>query len=116
MSIQIITKPMTILEVRKLADEWYGTLIKGCVDVSKDKVALGGDYHMESCELLVADGSSHQNVWGFNVRFDSSEKGEIEFDSLVNIKPSLGNKSRRVEDPEIISRATATIRKWIIFE
>lgn len=116
MSIKILDKPTAIAEVRVLAEEWYGILIKGCVDVSKNKVALGGDYHMESCELLVEQGASQMDVWGFNIRFDTTEKGELEFDSLVNIKPALGNKSREVEDSELVKRATQIIREWVIFE
>jgi len=116
MSIKILKNQVSINEVRNLADEWYGTMIKGCVDVYRKKVALGGDYHIESCELLVADGSVHQNVWGFNIRFDMSEKLALEFDSLINIKPSLGNKSREVEDIELINNATEIIYEWILFK
>jgi len=115
-AIQILQQPVSIAEVQKLADEWYGSMIKGCVDIVRNKVALGGDYHMESCEMLVSDGSNHNYVWGFNIRFENSEKGELEFDSLVNIKPALGNKSRTLEDAGIIEKASKIIRDWIIFD
>ena len=115
MSMHILKKQVTMEEVRVLATEWYGTMIKGTVDIAKDKVALGGDYHMETFELLVKDGSTHTDVWGFNIRFDENQDGILEFDSLVNIKPALGNKSRSVEDPEIIEKATEIIRSWIQF-
>ena len=115
MAMHILEQPMSMDAVRELAKEWYGMMIKGCVDVHKKRVALGGDYHMETCELLVAEGSSHQDVWGFNIRFDTTENGELEFDSLVNIKPVLGNKSRAVEDAAVVEQATAIIREWIVF-
>lgn len=102
-------------EVHTLAIEWYGTMIKGTVDIIENKVALGGDYHMETCELLVEDGSKHTNIWGFNIRFEENQAGILEFDSLVNIKPALGNKSRSVESPEVIEKATKIIHSWIQF-
>lgn len=114
--MHILKKMTPMSEVRELAEEWYGTMIKGTVDIAENKVAIGGDYHMETCELLVEDGSKHANVWGFNIRFDEGQKDILEFDSLVNIKPALGNKSRSVEDSEIIEKATEIIRKWIQFE
>lgn len=111
----ILKNPISMNEVRELAQEWYGTMIKGTVDIAENKVALGGDYHMETCELLVEDGSNHTNIWGFNIRFEENQAGVLEFDSLVNIKPALGNKSRSVEDPEIIEQATKIIHSWIQF-
>lgn len=114
--MRILKKPIPMSEVRALATEWYGTMIKGTVDIAENKVALGGDYHMETCELLVKDGSHHANIWGFNIRFDEGQKNLLEFDSLVNIKPALGNKSRSVEDPEIIEKATKIIHSWIQFQ
>ncbi len=115
MSIQILEKPVSMDYVRELAVEWYGTMIKGTVDIAKNKVAIGGKYHVESCELLVEGGGDHTNVWGFNIRFEEDQNGILEFDSLVNIKPSLGNKSRSVENPEIIKKATEIIHSWIQF-
>lgn len=102
-------------EVRTLAEEWYGTMIKGTVDIIENKVALGGDYHIETFALLDRDGSKHANIWGFNIRFDEDTAEILEFDSLVNIKPAFGNKSRSVENPEVIEKATKIIHGWIKF-
>lgn len=116
MSIHLLEKLISIKDVRALALEDYGTMIKGTVDIVENKVALGGDYHIETCELLVEGGSSHTNIWGFNIRFDEGENDLLEFDSLVNIKPAIGNKSRSVENPEVIETATKIIHSWIQFQ
>lgn len=115
MPILILKKPTSMEEVRTLAIQWYGTMIKGTVDIIENRVALGGDYHMETCELLVDDGSKHTNIWGFNIRFEDDKAGILEFDSLVNIKPAFGNKSRSVGNPEVIEKATKIIHSWIKF-
>ncbi len=116
MEIIILTEKMSIEEVKKFAGNWYDSMIKGTVDIVKNKVALGGDYHIESCELLTQNGSTSENVWGFNIRFEEGVDGILEFDSMVNIKPSLGNKSRSILDEDVASVAEKIIRSWIIFK
>ncbi|MEK7088998.1 MAG: DUF5674 family protein [Patescibacteria group bacterium] len=113
MNIKILDQKISIKEVQKFADFWYGTMIKGCVDVEKGVVALGGDYHIESSELLTANDSNFENVWGFNIRFEENTDGVLEFDSMVNIKPNFGNKSRGINDEETVEKARAIIYKFI---
>ena len=115
MEIQILSEKMNMDEVKELAKHWYGMMIKGCVDVETGRVAIGGDYHMESCELLCQNGSQPNNVWGFNIRFEEDPKGVLEFDSLVNIKPALENRSRALENAEIIAKAELMIKSVIQF-
>ena len=35
------------------------------------------------------------------------------FDSMINIRPAQGNRSRDVEDPEIQSKIKAVVSKWL---
>lgn len=111
--IIILEHKVSIEEVKKLAGFWYGTMIKGAVDVEGGKVALGGEYHIEGSELLSSMGSKFENIWGFNIRFEENEQGVLEFDSMVNIKPNLGNRSRSINNDEVIKKATGVIRKFI---
>ncbi len=115
MEIIILSEKMPMDEVRSFARHWYEGLIKGTVDVERRLVALGGEYHIESCDILVQDGSKHGNVWGFNIRFEEDQNGILEFDSMVNIKPSIGNKSRAILDEEVVCIAKGIISSWIIF-
>lgn len=113
MDIQIIDHKLPISEVKEFANNWYGTMIKGCVDIELGIVALGGDYHIESSELLTSKESKFENVWGFNIRFEEDPNGVLEFDSMVNIKPNLGNRSRGIENEEIVKKAREIIYKFI---
>jgi len=88
-------------------------MIKGTVDIELGRVALGGDYHIESSEMLTASGSKFEDVWGFNIRFEENPNGVLEFDSMVNIKPNFGNRSRNISNNEIIEKATKVIYKFI---
>jgi hypothetical protein len=76
--------------------------------------ANGGDYHMETCELLTNMGGNHKNVWGFNLRYLDDSSAVIEFDSLVNIKPSV-NKGRVFESENIKQEIETLVRKFINF-
>ena len=113
MSIKILDNKINIEEVKKLADSWHGTMIKGTVDVELRRVALGGDYHIESSEILTSSGSKFEDVWGFNIRFEENKDGVLEFDSMVNIKPNFGNRSRGINNQEVIKKATHIIYKFI---
>ena len=111
--IQILDHKINIEEVKKMADFWYGTMIKGAVDIEGGRVALGGDYHIEDSELLTSTGSKFEDIWGFNIRFEENQEGILEFDSMVNIKPNFGNRSRNISNEEIIKKATEIIYKLI---
>jgi hypothetical protein len=115
MEIKILAEKMSMEEVKVFAENWYGTMIKGAVDITQNKVALGGDYHIESGELLIQHGSKLEDVWGFNIRFEEDANGTLEFDSMINIKPNLGNKSRDITDENISKKAEGIIKSWIIF-
>lgn len=111
--ILILDHKISTEEVKKLADFWYGTMIKGAVDVEQGRVALGGDYHIEDSELLTASGSKFDDIWGFNIRFEENKNGVLEFDSMVNIKPNFGNRSRSINDEEVVKKAIEIIYKFI---
>lgn len=116
MNIVILDHKINLEEVKKLADFWYGTMIKGTVDIEGGRVALGGDYHIESSEFLTCSGSKFEDVWGFNIRFEENKDGVLEFDSMVNIKPNFGNSSRSINNKEVIKKATEVIYKFIDLE
>ncbi|MFH1608523.1 MAG: DUF5674 family protein [Patescibacteria group bacterium] len=111
--IRILDHKISIDEVKIMADFWYSTMIKGAVDIEGGRVALGGDYHIEDSELLTSTGSKFEDVWGFNIRFEENTNGVLEFDSMVNIKPNLGNRSRNISNEEIIRKAEEIILRFI---
>ncbi len=113
MGIKILDHKISTEEVKKMADVWYGTMIKGTLDIELGRVALGGDYHIESSEMLTSSGSKFEDVWGFNIRFEENPNGVLEFDSMVNIKPNFGNRSRGISNEEIIKKATEIIYKFV---
>lgn len=100
--IYVIRKRITRSELKKIAEERFGDLVKGVVDVRQEIIALGGEFHSdEETFLMEKYNSKRQDAWGINLYPDKPKEEMIEFDSVINIKPSLNNRSRDVENPEI---------------
>ena len=86
-----------------MAEEQFGDWIKAVVDVSRGIIAVGGDLHADDEAALLADGSRQRDLWGINLY--PEERGDwIEFDSMINLRPSQGNRSRGVDDERIRAR------------
>jgi hypothetical protein len=100
MEILVAREPITQETLDALAKEWHRTLVKGVADISLGTVALGGEWHIDANNRLIADGSEQKNLWGFNLY--PKEKGDaaIEYNSLINIRPLQGNRSMDIMSEE----------------
>lgn len=104
-----ISTPIPRSELARLAEEQFGDWIKAVVDISRGIMAVGGDLHADDEAVLLADGSSQRDLWGINLHPAEDGRGWIEFDSMINIRPRDGNRSRGVDDPHV----RASIRKVV---
>jgi hypothetical protein len=76
-------------------------MVKAVVDVSRKVIAIGGELHSDEEAALLDDGSRQADLWGINLYPDESGDDWIEFDSMINVRPSQDNRSRDVEDPAL---------------
>jgi len=112
--LHIIQDPITIAELKKIAEERFGDLVKGAVDIEKEIMVLGGELHVDEAVLLNERfQSKSNNIWGINLYPDKSGDAMIEFDSVINLKPNLGNRTRSVDNPEIQQKLKDIIHKLI---
>ena len=113
--LHIIEKPITKEELKKIAEERFGDLVKGAVDIEQEIMILGGEFHMdESVFLHEQRQSKTDNTWGINLYPDRSGDDMIEFDSMINLKPALGNRNRGIGNPEIQEKIKKIVRKLIL--
>lgn len=112
MNIQILNEKVNSDNLKEFAQNWYPDFLKGCVDLGNRKVAVGGDYHIESAQILVNNGGKGQDVWGFNIRY-MEDKNIIEFDSMVNIKPKVNN-GRVIIDEDLKNEVKKLIEEFIV--
>lgn len=114
MAIRIIKEPITKNELKEIAKEEFGNVVKAVVDVAQEIMAVGGELHADEEALLTErENSKRENTWGINFYTDKSGEEFIEFDSMVNIKPAFGNRSRNVEDLAVRERIKKIADKLI---
>lgn len=113
MIIKIIKKKITEEELKKIAKETLGIIVKAVVDIEKEIIALGGELHSDANELLIENGSRQENLWGINIQLDKPRNEWIEFQALINIRPSIGNRSMEIENSEIRNKIKEIVNKLV---
>ena len=114
MKIKIVGNAISKEELKKIAENQFGDLIKAVVDVEKELMAIGGELHADEEVLLLEQGSKQENLWGINLRIDKAKDEFIEFDSMINIRPSQNNRSRGVESLDIQREIRNIVSKLIL--
>ena len=114
MDIQIIKTPISKAELRNIAKERFGDLVKGAVDIEQEIMAIGGELHVDEQMLLIErENSKQENVWGINIYPDNSGDDFVEFDSMINLKPALDNRSRSINNLEVREKVIGIVKKLI---
>lgn len=99
--MQIIREKVTLDELKKMSKKMHDDLVKAVVDVERCIMAIDAGMHADEEMELLEDGSFQENLWGINIYpYESTDKW-IEFDSMINIRPSYGNKTRGVDDVRV---------------
>jgi hypothetical protein len=93
------SEPVSQDEVRALARGRFGDMVKGVVDLARGVLLLDADMHADQEAELLAEGSQQADLWGINLYPDIAGDDWLEFDSVINLRPSFGNRSRGVDDP-----------------
>lgn len=96
--MKIITGTLTIDELKRIAAGMFGNLVKAVVDVDRALLAVDAELHSDLEALLLENGSKQKSLWGINLYPGKQGDGYIEFDSLINMRPSQGNMSRGVDN------------------
>ncbi len=114
MPLKLVKDSISKTELGELAKERFGDLVKAVVDVERGIMVVGGDMHADEEAMLLENGSKQENLWGINIYpFSNAEKG-IEFDSVINLRPSSNNRSRGVDDPQMRERITEIVNKLVV--
>src|SRR3989344_6885778 len=109
--ILIVEKHISREELKKHLLE--GTLVKAVIDLDRRIMAIGGALHADEEQVLLEDGSIQQNLWGINLYPDDVSDSWIEFDSMINIRPTQGNRSRGIEDIEIQKKIRSVVSSLV---
>ena len=103
--------PILLDELRELAKGRFGDMVKGVVDLRRGVMLLDAEMHADQEADLLAEGSMQDDLWGINLYPDLPDADWVEFDSMINLRPSWGNRSRGVDDPEIRAAIVALVTR-----
>ena len=110
----IIRDTLTFKELKQMAARLFGDFVKAVVDVDRELLAVDAELHADLEAALLEDGSEQRSVWGINLYPDVPADQFVEFDSLINIRPSQANRSRGVEDESTRKKIVAIVEKHIL--
>jgi len=105
MEIKIVKKeqPISREELKQMANEMFDNLVKAVVDVEQGIMVVGGQMHADELTVLMEqENSTREHTWGVNIYPEKLEGNDwLEFDSMINLKPWLNNRTRSVENEEL---------------
>ena len=111
--MEIIKDGITHEYPGKLADALFGNMVKAVVDIERGIIAVDAELHSDLEALLLQDRSEQKNLWGINLYPQMRGDSFIEFDSMINMRPSQGNRSRGVDDQKIRERIVEIVAKMV---
>ncbi len=105
--------PIALDELQALAQGRFGDMMKGVADVARGILLIDADMHADQEAMLLSEGSRQQDLWGFNLYPDVDGDEWIELDSMINLRPSMGNRSLGVDDAGIAASVVDLIRRLV---
>ena len=82
--IVLIDKPVTLEEVKSVAAQKFGDMVKAVVDIEQETMAIGAGMHADEEVFLLDRGSKHENLWGINIYHGLEMPDMIEFDLRIS--------------------------------
>ena len=98
-----------------MSEKIFGELVKAVIDVNKGIMVLDAELHADEEKFLLDRGSSQADLWGINLYPDDYDEIDdfIEFDSMINLRPSWGNMTRGVDDVKIQKKIIEIVQNFI---
>ena len=102
--IVIVDRRIEPEELSRLVRLFFDDMVKYVVDIERRWAAVGGELHADAEHLLLQKGSRQADLWGANYYPGKGPEGCIEYTSLINIRPTQGNRTMLIADPSIRER------------
>ena len=109
MEIRVVRDTVSRDELSEIAKQQFGDMVKAVVDVEQGIMAIAGELHSDEEAVLLDQGSVQRHLWGINLDPGKPLDECIEFDSMINVRPSGGNRSRYVESSEVREAVTRIV-------
>lgn len=112
--MKLIKESVALEELKQMAEKMFGGLVKVVVDLDKQVMMVDAELHADEEMKLIELGSRQKDLWGINLYPDQRGKdGFLEYDSVINIRPSQGNVTRGVDDKVLQDRIRKLVDKLV---
>jgi hypothetical protein len=112
--MKLVENKITLDELEQMSQAMFGNLVKAVVDIEKGIMVVDAELHADEEAFLLENGSKQSNLWGINIYPELFGKVNfIEFDSMINLRPSQNNRSRGVDSSEVREKILEIINKLI---
>lgn len=109
--IIVISKKATSEQIKKMAEDFDG-YIKVVVDVEAEILAGGGERHVDLEQRLLKEGSRQADLWGGGLDLETKE---IDYNSIINLRPNQDNPSRDILSTEIRQKFDKIVKELLIY-
>ncbi len=99
--IIIFRDSIDLRNINEIAKNTFGEMAKAVIDIERKIIAIGGELHADAENILLEDGSKQANLWGINLYPEKHDEDLVQYHSLINVRPLVGNRSQEIEDPAI---------------
>lgn len=111
MEIRVVLDAISRDELAEIAKQQFGDMVKAVVDVERSIMAISGELHSDEEAVLLDQGSQQRHLWGINLYPDKPVEEWIEFDSMINVRPSASNRSRYIESQNLRDTITRIVNQ-----
>jgi hypothetical protein len=93
----------------KRASEEYTHYIKITIDLDKEMVAIGGEYHFDAEKELLKLGSKQESIWGGGLNLTTKN---LETNAMINVRAGI-NPHQEIQNQEIKSKFLQIAYKYV---
>ena len=112
--MEIVEEKISIQQLKEMSSKMFGDLVKAVVDIEKEILVVDAELHSDQEAYLLQLGSKQENLWGINIYPDLDVDKRIEFDSMINLRPSQDNNSREIENEGLRKKILNIVKSKII--
>ncbi len=111
--MKIVKGQIKITELKEMSKSMFDSFVKAVVDIEKEIMAVDAELHVDLEQFLIEQESEPKNLWGINIYPDNEGESLIQFDSMINLKPGWGNRTRGIDNAEIREKIVGIVNKLV---
>jgi len=112
--MKLVNQSITNKELKEMSTKMFDNIVKAVVDIDKEVMVVDAEMHADQEDYLLQLGSEQKSLWGINIYPDHlGTDNWIEFDSMINLRPSQDNRTRDVKDPGVREKIKAIVDKLV---